>query len=680
MASVMYSINFNYQLSFIFIAMAFSMVIAIAVGFLTRGITFFGNRTDNHHHVSVASKLRLMAWPSEMHVGSPGSAAMKVLPVYLLAIFQRLMGDKKGERPLTVLCITANFSSAICIFFISVNYWGYEVALPVTILFVSSFWPWMLSLHGGPITVSQMCVLISVLFFQYASGYSSVELVMLLYFFGGFSLGLSQFSSGSARKYIPISLAAFIFGFWDTRTTFSFTQAYLFNSSGIHIGIWFILLLLIALVVVLFLYKPAIKSIYDGSVPPLFSGLFPSFFASLSEEIKRSNFELEHYHLKGGKIVKKVSRLIGYIITYTLIVSYLFGTKIFFLSHLFLILGLFSAVFWLTCPEVGRNLLLFFKFATADKWAPRFPAYRGFFNNIGKPISNDMRGAGIRWIYAYLNRISPFHFYFFITSSIFLLIYAVFWEKSLELLLGSTLIFIISCSPLIVAEVTRAPQMGRSYFPVFIGLLVTIAFSLSIANQVLPQEWRAPYWSFLYGFLILGFIWNASIFLRDVLPARMAPARLAAFLKDSKVNELYTYDTSYNNAFLGAVPTDVLIGIDVRCIQSLREVNSGLIVVPGTSARAFNMESETWAIKHGDFDLDPDLTYLIESKLIEKCAVTSFKTFGTSRMWGHESEVVSYLDLILGLIGDKDRHRGKAWILDAEKVCYILKGSLATGL
>lgn len=124
--------------------------------------------------------------------------------------------------------------------------------------------------------------------------------------------------------------------------------------------------------------------------------------------------------------------------------------------------------------------------------------------------------------------------------------------------------------------------------------------------------------------------------------------------------------------------------IDMECIARLcwysllslpaaecfahNEVKEGYVVVPGNSAKAFNMESQRWAIEHGDFDLDPELNRLIESKAIARHAVASFKTFGTSRIWVHESEVTSHRDLILGEISDNDRWRGRAWILDAGKL------------
>jgi hypothetical protein len=92
------------------------------------------------------------------------------------------------------------------------------------------------------------------------------------------------------------------------------------------------------------------------------------------------------------------------------------------------------------------------------------------------------------------------------------------------------------------------------------------------------------------------------------------------------------------------------------------------VVVPGSSAKAFHMESQRWAIEHGDFDLDPHLNRLIESKEIAQYAVASFKTFGTSRTWAQEADITSYRDLIAKDIRDEDRWRGRGWVLDARKL------------
>jgi hypothetical protein len=139
-------------------------------------------------------------------------------------------------------------------------------------------------------------------------------------------------------------------------------------------------------------------------------------------------------------------------------------------------------------------------------------------------------------------------------------------------------------------------------------------------------------------------------------------------LKALGIKELYAYDTAYNDAFPDALPPAVQGQYKIHFINRLEDAKVGYVMVPGTSSKAVNLESWAWAIEHSDFDLDPELNRLIESKAMATYAVASFKTFGTGQVWVHESEVTTCRDLILREISDEDRWRGRAWILDAGKL------------
>ena len=131
---------------------------------------------------------------------------------------------------------------------------------------------------------------------------------------------------------------------------------------------------------------------------------------------------------------------------------------------------------------------------------------------------------------------------------------------------------------------------------------------------------------------------------------------------------LHTFDTPYNDAFVKVLPARLQERLRIRFIKSIDDVESGYIAVPGTSSKAFNMESQKCAIECGDFEEDFRLVELLKTRKILQAAVRSFKTFGTSRIWVHESEVTSYRYLILREITDEDRWKGQAWLLDAAKV------------
>ena len=87
------------------------------------------------------------------------------------------------------------------------------------------------------------------------------------------------------------------------------------------------------------------------------------------------------------------------------------------------------------------------------------------------------------------------------------------------------------------------------------------------------------------------------------------------------------------------------------------------------------MESLKEGYTNQDFRADPWLNQLMDTRLIVDCAVAWFKTFGSSRIWAHESEAPAYRDLILNEVTDEDRFRGRAWILSMAKVRGAIKES-----
>jgi hypothetical protein len=239
---------------------------------------------------------------------------------------------------------------------------------------------------------------------------------------------------------------------------------------------------------------------------------------------------------------------------------------------------------------------------------------------------------------------------------------------------GGMLLF--SWLMIMVAEFTQAPQFGRSYFPTFIGLMIFVAYAAFRMDESLAAPWREVFWAVSAVGVLVSSVWSLRMLLNDVLPARMGPAYLDQALRSNEIKEFYTYGNRYNDAFVAPMVMSSSDSYDVHYVDSLSEVSKGYMVIPGTSTKAANMSGMISEREHGDyFDGDGELNHLIESKEIEKYALASFKTFGTSRFWGQESEVISYQDLILGEIHENDRYRGRAWLIDVSK---LREASLAT--
>ena len=337
------------------------------------------------------------------------------------------------------------------------------------------------------------------------------------------------------------------------------------------------------------------------------------------------------------------------------------------MTQLAVLTGFGLIIFWFTYPSVAKNLYRYYLFFNVDKWGARFPLYRDFFAKRNQPIATNMRGEGPKWVFRYFSLMMPFELVMVSVCLVLLVIDYVFIELNLKLLLELVAIFILSICPIIVAEVSRAPQMGRSYFPTYPGIILFIAYSAYQINQS-PVWDPIILWVLAVAFVLFSAVRNAKKFLDDVWPARMAPAWLSKTLNQLGVSEFFTYDTPYNDAFVDSMSAADLEKYKVRYIDNINEVKKGVIVIPGTSSKSFNMESQKCAIEQGDFTSDKDLNYLIETRKISDFAIARLKTFGNSRFWGHESEVVSFRDLILKDIDENDRWRGWAWVLDAEKL------------
>ncbi len=234
-------------------------------------------------------------------------------------------------------------------------------------------------------------------------------------------------------------------------------------------------------------------------------------------------------------------------------------------------------------------------------------------------------------------------------------------------------VIVLSISPILIGELTKGHQEARAYFPGLVGILLFIGYSLQCLLNVLPVRIHILVYCFFVLFLIFNFVWNIRFFLQDILPARMATAYLAKIIEKLKINEIFTYDTPYNDIFLYNLPADVLRRIKIIFIKSLSQVKTGYVAIPGRSSKAFGIASSR-VMFNGDLTDDDALNLLIDSGEINKCAVRSFKAFGTSRIWVHENEISSYLDF-LNLISEKDRQLGKAWLLDGVKIDRVINSA-----
>jgi hypothetical protein len=361
------------------------------------------------------------------------------------------------------------------------------------------------------------------------------------------------------------------------------------------------------------------------------------------------------------RIVTKLGLVFACYLTLAWAVS---QARVFYMAHLTMILGFFVIFFLFMLPQPLKNIRTFVLWWDYQ-WRNHFNSYpKDFFRNKGIIMSENYR-AGPIWVVRFFPRVLPFCMVLFLACLGYWIVMSVWNRFSLEEILGVLGLLLLSISPVLVGEITRGAQGSKPYFPGFTGILIFISATLYRANEVLPEQILLSFWASL-GFLIaVNAVWNFWVFIDDIWPARMAPCWLARTLGELGIKKVYTYDTPYNNAF---VNVSDLGKYDITYIRSLSEIQEGYVVVPGTSSKASNMDTEGYAIRNGDFNEDPLLTRLIETQEIKRYAVASFKTFGTSRIFVHESDIASYRDLILKDIDEMDRWRGRAWILDVGKL------------
>jgi hypothetical protein len=366
------------------------------------------------------------------------------------------------------------------------------------------------------------------------------------------------------------------------------------------------------------------------------------------------------------------------LVLYTAASLALVDSPLFYTEQLIFLAGIVVVALAFTVPNVPDNFKHYFAYWSLPKTSGHFRLYAEYFRKIGKPIRKDMRGAGIQWVCKFFWRIAPFHSLYYVLSLLFIGWLAVFrfdyWSLGVK-----TGVVLASVSPILIGELTQGPQIARSYYPAFIGMLLLIGDGVYNASQSVADE-NIGLFRFLVSVAILvSLAWNIKMFVTDILPARMAPVYLMRTLQRLGIRSFYTYKTSYNDAFVNILPREFLHKVQVNFIERINDVRDGYVVVPGTSSKALNMESQTCALEGADFHDDALLDELIKSKAIPRFAIASFKTFGTSRMWCHESEVTSYRDLILREINEDDRWRGRAWILDAGKVYKaFVNGNVST--
>lgn len=629
--------------------------------FLTRGISFYGLNTMNEKQVCIASGADKWRWPSDMHRNSDERARMKDVLILSLALMQRLLRDKKSDYPLVTLCALANALSAILIYLVSFHYWGSFSALLVCAFYLTSVWPWQIALMGGHICLGQMVFMLSIFFLQQAELATTSYQMVAWFFASGATFVLTQFSSASSRKFIPLFMASFLFSqrFWLNPHNLWFKQAIVILPRFLLI----LLFLGIVFFIVRLISRPLVWAIYSQQAP-----------AFLNKYIRNRQGHPKEYYLN---VARKLIRIIAYLsfsfAVFIFLCAVFLGRHSMYLSFLPFMVGIFSACAILLWPDFIGNLKGYLSYFFISKTpACHLSLYEKYFAGIGRPIKKNMRGAGVAWIIKYFSLIARYQSLAYLLCLALVLVWGIlgkniFWEV--------LAIILLSLSPILWAELTGAPQLGRSYLPGSHGQLVLIGFTTMLIQQSSLGITQPLFLCIMAILVIVNLVRNYKLFFNDVFPARMVVTFMVKELRRLNVKKFYTYDTPFNDSLVKTINPEELKDFQIEFIDSIKEVvnrDNAVVVVPQTSSKAAYMESGIEGYTNQDFRSDLILNTLIDTHKIEDCVIARFKTFGTSIIWPHESEATSYRALIIKEISDEDRWRGNAWIISMKKARGIL--------
>jgi len=468
------------------------------------------------------------------------------------------------------------------------------------------------------------------------------------------------FSSASSRKFVLLVLGALLYTYHrislsSSEGLFDFEKLFA-ESQRTTIIICFVLACFVLTNEIFF--KKIITGIYLKRFPDFVNHLGETWTIELPailKVFKRSMLD-PFNHL--------VKTIIVFLIVSILIIetdSFYFFSMLFFSSGIFLVIGI------LCFPNFNTNVRRYFNYYSMEDYG-HFNSYKEYFSEINEKIITGwrMERSGLRWLVLFFNRMIPLHSLVFYLLFLFCLAQALLLDSGFNFMENSIAVFFLSLSPIMVGELTRGPQIARTYFPSFVGILLWIGYGSAQLHESLPadsKEILIRVWGVI---VLVVLLWNFRVFITELLPSRMAVAHLKRKLDEFGISEFYTYDNSFNTAFVEVLIDQYPDKYKVKYIQSLSEVKTGYIVVPGTSAKALNMDSVRQGIEHGDFTDDPALNKIKKDKQIENLAIASFKNTGSSKYWVQDSEVTSYRELVVKDISDDDRWLAKGWLLDAE--------------
>lgn len=600
----------------------------------SRGICFLGGKmsTDNEKMLKVASQIKLSSWPSGMHRFSFGRGQLREFWVMGVSLMGRLYDRPVVEHVNVSLGLLAHAISGILSFIILSHFFGVWPAFFCALLYLGSYWGYQVSIYLGHVIFSQMWFLLALVPLIWVNTEDMSSLLGLSLASGALT-AICFFASSASRKYPPMSLVVFMVvlaGYLGMPKEYA-TQIEPIAGIGIIWALFAVAAPYISLKLVSFLEKKLTKSWSPKT---------------------RNQYQYE---------IAKLIRKIGFGAAFFAIFAALFVQDYrWFAAVSAFALGSVSIVLYILLPNILENTVRYYTYLNIGTWANHFNSYPDHIKTFGRHLPDNFRGEGMQWVPKFFMRVIPIPFLLYCLSVVVLLVFGMegdVWGRVL-------LVLFLSILPTLVTEITKGLQVGKSYFPSFLGLLIAISAAIQLVLERIPDQ---SFWVLLCLSAIVGvhLIWNIYLYRTDVLPSRMGPARLRERLRERKITHFFSYDTAYNDGFVKTMLYSYPGEFSVQYVRSIEEAgNEGVFVVPPSSSKSVAMETQQFSILNGDFRQDSVLNELLDTGRIEKIALERIKTLGSSRVYVHESEVTSFRDLGLHQIADRDRWLGHGWVID----------------
>ena len=595
---------------FFIIFLTLSSVIHLLFFFISSKSSFEGEplSTDAGKQIQAINNFSKWKYISDLHKFSKGKSRMKDIGVIFILLIHKIFPKFYSFTKVTTAILFANFLSTIVFFFLIAKIFNEQTALFCSIIYLFSFWPYMIILQGGFHIVSQLFSLLTILILFDANSLFS-------FFLAGFFMCCAMFSSASSRKFYLLIYSCLFFKFIDPLNLENF-----YVNKIIFILILFLLTILI--------WK---------------SKFYFPILHNLSTKIFNQTISFNYFSKIFSQLLKTTI-----IIFFPLIVIFILtnGSSAFFYTMIFFLLGLFVAFLIINYPVSLENIVGYLRYTDMSD-AGHFHKIKNYFNKINEKIISGMRAekSGILWIIKYL--------FLVIRYEIFLLLFlSYFYFYFNGNLINYILVLIISLSPVIIGEISKGPQIGRSYYPFFIGFVFFIGFIyFNISSPI-----------YIYLIIFLGSVYNFYLLFNYIIPERIAVYKLMKYLKKEKISELYIYNSKFYDWVIPPLK-DMLPSLKVKYINTHDECFNKHLLIPGQCHKVVN----NFGISEKDFDLDKAFINDVNSGFYDKNILLKLKNTGTSKFWMHEDEVSSYRYLLLKDIRQNDID--KSFL----KLIYIVK-------